>query len=832
MKVDSPALARPPSSGLRLYTGVALVASATLMLQLIQTRILSVIVWYHLAFFVISIAMFGLTAGAIWVYFRGERFSPDRLSADLTYFTSAFAVSIPLSLLLQLTLAPVVSRSVISLVTWIEFALCLALPYVLSGIVLSLALTRSPLPVGRVYGADMIGAAVGCLSVLALLDAVDAPSAILCVGAVVAVAGALFQRSGIGSESAGSPLSAVFRRPAVLAGVLAASALANSATSHGLHLLVVKGQFESRGKNLLFERWNSFSRVAVFSSPSREPWWWGRSPRMPLGQWTVEKRNLNIDGDAGTTMYRFAGDLPSMLFLKYDVTNLVYYLPDRRKAAIVGVGGGRDVLSALVFGVDDVTGVEINPIFVRLLTHEPGFADYAGLRDLPGVRFVTDEARSWFARTTESFDIIQMTLIDTWAATGAGAFTLSENGLYTVEGWRTFLSRLTPRGVFTVSRWYAPGAVDETGRLVSLTAAALMSMGVRDVQPHLLLVSVDNIATLLVSRSPFSSVDVQSLDQAAAELEYRVLVGPNTPPASGVLEAIVSSRSVDELKSRTSALELDLTPPTDDRPFFFNQLPLQRPGQVMTWARQQVSQGSPEGIASGNLAATLTLLTLLVIAAGLVTLTIVVPAGRALRDVGARLVVGGSAYFVLIGVGFMAVEIGLVQRMSVFLGHPIYALSIVLFTLILATGIGSLVSERFALDRMEKFGVWALLTAAYTGSLPFWLPGMVLGAASAGLVSRATLCVAIVAPAGFLMGFAFPTGMRLASAVDRRPTPWFWGINGAAGVLSAILAVACSLAFGIGVTLLLGAACYLLLIPAAMVIGFHEARLTEGRSGA
>jgi hypothetical protein len=813
--------------GFWFYAGVALVTSATLMLQLIQTRILSVMLWYHLAFFVISIAMFGMTAGAIWVYFQGGRFSRDRLSSDLTYFTSAFAVSIVLSLFLQLTLVPTVSLSLTSVITWTEFALCLALPYVLSGIVVSLALTRSPLPVGRVYGADLIGAAVGCLSVLALLDAADAPSAILWVSAMVAAAGVLFRRSGIGTEPKGASfLGALFRRPWVLAGLLAAIALANSATSHGLYPVVVKGRFESRGKNLLFEQWNSFSRIAVFDIALQEPQWWGRSPRIPFGEWKVRQRSLNIDGEASTAMYRFAGDLRSVAFLKYDVTNLVYYLPDRQKTAIVGVGGGRDVLSALVFGATDVTAVEINPIFVRLLTREPGFADYAGLRDVAAVRFVTDEARSWFARTTESFDIIQMTLIDTWAATGAGAFTLSENGLYTVEGWRTFLSRLTPRGVFTVSRWYAPGAVDETGRLVSLTAAALMSMGVQDVQTHLLLVSVGNVATLLVSRSPFSSADVQSLDQAAAALDYRVLVGPNRRPASEVLEAIVSAGSLDELQSRTSTLELDLTPPTDDRPFFFNQLPLQRPGQVMTWARQRFSQGAPEGVASGNLAATVTLLTLLVIAAGLVTLTIIVPAGRALRDVGARLVVGGSAYFVLIGVGFMAVEIGLVQRMSVFLGHPIYSLSIVLFTLILATGVGSLVSEWLVLDRIWKFGAWALLTAAYTGSLPFWLPDVVLGAAGAGLASRATLCVAVVAPAGLLMGLAFPTGLRMTSAVDRRPSPWFWGINGAAGVLSAILAVACSLAFGIGVTLMLGAACYLLLIPAAIVIGFQGARLT------
>jgi hypothetical protein len=829
-----------PASGRWLYTGVALATSATLMLQLLQTRILSVMVWYHLAFFVISLAMFGWTAGAIWVYLRGTRFTAGRLATDLSAVAAAFALSIVLSLLVQLTLAPS-GIGLASGLAWTALALALALPYVFSGALVTLALTRSPLPPGRVYAADMVGAAVGCLSVLALLEATDAPSAILWVSAMAAAAGAFFRRHGAAGTERGARRGVVGALgPGLLAAGLALLALANSVTPYGLYPSTVKGRVEARDKSWLLERWNSFSRVVVIDHPSRDPQLWGRSPRMPSGRWTVDQRWLNIDGEAATFMYRFGGDLQAMGFLRYDVTNVAYYLPGRSKAAVVGTGGGRDVLSALVFGVTDVTAVEINPIFVRLLTREPGFADYAGLRDVASVRFVADEARSWFARTTESFDIIQMTLIDTWAATGAGAFSLTENGLYTVEGWRTFLSRLTPRGVFTVSRWYAPGAVNETGRLVSLTAAALMSLGVHDVRRHLMLIAVDNVATLLVSRSPFTSADVDALHEAATALDYRVLIGGRGPASADLLEAIVSARSPAELTSRTSSFALDLTPPTDDRPFFFNQLPLQRVGAIMAEIRRGFGSHETVGVAAGNLSATATLLMLLAVATGLVTVTLLLPARRALRDAGTRLVIGGSAYFLFLGLGYMAVEIGLLQRMSVFLGHPIYALSVVLFTLILATGMGSLLSEWLVIDTAGKLVAWAVLTAAYTGSLPFWLPEVMLEVAGASLAARAAVCVAILTPAGLLMGFGFPTGLRLTSALDRRPTPWFWGINGAAGVLSAILAVACSIAFGIGVTLLLGAACYLLLIPAAVAIGFRRGPrpsdaivvLTEGRSGA
>ena len=172
----------------RFYMALGLVAAATLMLQIIETRIISVISWYHLAFFVISIAMFGLTAGAVFVYLRRDRFRPERLSYDLTVATLAFALTANLAILVQLTLVTGASPSLTSLVAWAEFALCLAVPFFFSGVVVSLALTRSPYPIGKVYGADLIGAAIGCIGVLALLNVMSGPSAVLWVGGLIALA--------------------------------------------------------------------------------------------------------------------------------------------------------------------------------------------------------------------------------------------------------------------------------------------------------------------------------------------------------------------------------------------------------------------------------------------------------------------------------------------------------------------------------------------------------------------------------------------------------------------------------------------------------------------
>jgi hypothetical protein len=493
---------------------------------------------------------------------------------------------------------------------------------------------------------------------------------------------------------------------------------------------------------------------------------------------------------------------------------------------VIGVGGGRDVLSAAVFGLQNITGVEINPILVQLLTDKRRLGDFTNVRSLNGVQFVIDEGRSWMARAQQSFDIIQMSLIDTWAATGAGAFSLSENGLYTVEAWRIFLSRLTPKGVFTVSRWYDAKEPAETGRMLSLAVAALFEMGISEPRQHIFLASQASVATLILSRAPFSPGDLKALQNAAAQYEHHVLVSPTTPTPSETLSKILTSKSREELQGYTSNLSLDLTPATDDRPFFFNQLPLAKPAQAFHLAKQMVATDTHlGGIRGGNLVATATLIILFVISLGLVVVSILIPLRHAVRDVGGRLVLGGTLYFLLIGAGFMMIEIGLLQRMSVFLGHPVYSLSVLLFTLILATGIGSLVSDILPLANRPRFLIWALFTGAYVAALPHWLSSVFLAFDGAGLLTRAILCIVTIAPAGLLLGFGFPTGMRLISAIDRRPTPWFWGVNGAAGTLASTVAVASSIAFGIGTTLTIGATCYVLLIPTVLL--FISAGKTE-----
>jgi spermidine synthase len=800
---------------LRFYVGVFLISASGLMLQLIQTRILSVVLWYYLAFLIIGMAMFGITAGAVWVYLRRERFTEQTLPADLTYFSAALAVATAVCAALQMTLPVASSQGFTDLIAAAELALCLAIPFFLSGVVLSLALTRSRYPVGRVYGVDLGGAAAGCLGVLALLNVTDAPNGLLWVAVIAALGAVSFAGSTEGVIAPAMPLGGLLSRTRTIF-VLLVLCAGLGATTHGaFRPLFVKGEPETGEQVPIFSEWNTFARVTVRDKGVHPPAMWGPSASFRGENWAVAQRDLSIDGVAGSTAYRFDGDLAHVGFLKDDVINLAHYLPGHQRAAVIGVGGGRDMLSARAFGVPDVTGVEINPILVRLLTTEPGFADFSALTTAGGLHFENDEARSWFARSRDKFDIIQMSLVDTWAATGAGAFTLSENGLYTVEAWKIFLNHLTPNGVFTVSRWYAPGYIDEAGRTISVAVAALYELGVKDPRQHIFLAASTLIGTLIISREPLSADNLAVLKKIAAEKQYRVLLSPDGIAATEVLRQIADSPDRASLVRYTADLPLDLTPSTDERPFFFNQLPLSSPTRLLALLRH----GPTEGVAYGNISAAKVLLQLNVISLLLVVITIVLPLRPAISDAGRTLTVAGTAYFLLLGLGFMFAEIGMLQRLSVFLGSPIYALSIVLFSLILATGIGSLVSGRISFGRRGQLLAWAALTGIYLVVLPFWLPAALDVCASGPLLLRAALCVAVTAPAGVLMGFGFPLGMRLVQAIDRRPTPWFWGINGAAGVFASSLAVALSTAFGIYTVLIAGGVCYVLLIPAGLALG-------------
>ena len=340
-------------------------------------------------------------------------------------------------------------------------------PFTESGVCITLLLTRLPYGGGWLYAADLAGAALGCLGVIFLLLAIDPVSATLGIGALAAGAGWTVAR-GSGDIRSLRLSGAVSIALAALAVVHAG--LDVSGKSH-LGVFWAKGAEQT---GTLFERWNTYSRVRVTALGETTPFGWGFS-RKP--ETKIEQNRLDIDADAATVITRHDGDMSKLAYLKDDVINAAYLVQPPADVAVVGVGGGRDILSALLFGASHIHGIEINPAIFDVLTDK--FADFSGHLDrVPGVSLVNAEARSYINHSSDRYDLVQISLIDTWAATAAGGLTLTENRLYTVEAWGDFYRALKPGGLLSVSRWYDPDSHrDEFYRLVAIAAACAAAPG-------------------------------------------------------------------------------------------------------------------------------------------------------------------------------------------------------------------------------------------------------------------------------------------------------------------------------------------------------------------
>ncbi len=779
-----------------LLLGLGAITAATLALEVLLTRLLSVLTWYSLAFLVIGMGLFGLTVGAVEVYLHPERYVRERLASSLADRALECAIAMPVAYALLLVVPLRVESVATTVVLFLLFSTILAVPFVFAGAAVSAALTRSGLPVGRLYAVDLIGAAIGAPLVPVVLDVLDAGSAIILSGALAAVASVAFARAGDDSRRA--------YRGAIAAVALAALALANGTSTHGLVPIWVKGHAEERAF-IEHEVWNSHSRIQISKEGVVPAQLWGAGTKCvaPL----VKQRWLNIDGEAGTALYA-VDDPAAVTFLACDVTSFVHAVRPGGSAAVIGVGGSRDIQAALTAGHRPVVGVELNGRILDILAGPLGAATKVAAQ--PGVELIHDDGRSWMARSDREFSVVQMSLIDTWAATGAGAHALGENGLYTVEAWRTFMGRLAPGGVFTISRWFGGGVNDETARLVSLAVATLQERGVAHARPHVILASSGAVATLLLGRDPFTPEDIARARTAAGTYGFDLLVVPGAPDANPVLGRILDTTDRATLDRVTLGPALDLRPPIDDRPFFFNML------RVRAWFLPLPANAQ---FTEGNRRATQTLALAFLSSLVLAALAIALPLARRARPngrVGLRLA-GALTYFAVIGVAFMLVEIGLLQRLSLILGHPAFSLVVVLASLVASAGLGALASDRLPLDR--PFGRVVLsialagLLVAVSVALPAWAPRI----APLALSTRIAFSAALTSTLGFPMGMAFPAGMRTYARDLADETPWLWGINGVAGVIASSGAVMLALEHGITALFVTAALGYAMLAPLTML---------------
>jgi hypothetical protein len=738
---------------------------ATLILELSLTRIFSVVFYYHFAFLAISIALFGLGAGGVLSYFIPQRGAELHRKLAFLSFWNALAVIAALYILLH--------RAPLVIVYF-----CAAAPFSLAGMIVSLAIADTIERVDKVYFFDLLGAAGGCLLLIPLLNLVGGPSAVLGAASLYAAGAAMW--FGLTGSARGRAMGVG------LALALVALLIYNK---DGGVLDVV----QSKGRPIpqeVFTRWNSFSRIGVVQNKNGS-------------------RTIVIDGDATTDIADLDfNNLPEWARkdLRTQGPSFPYLVRPGGKTLVIGPGGGWDVSRAIASGSQRVTGVEINPIIATTIMRKahPEWSNRLYFR--PGVDIFVEDGRSFVRRSSEQFQIIQATLVDTWASTAAGAFALSENNLYTSEAFFDYLTHLTPDGILAFSRWgFEPPR--ESLRTVALAIDALNRIGESEPWRHVIVVREGRdrlqqwgaLDTILVARKPFSEADLTRAREAIAGAGYEKLYLPGDTAKNAFHDLLTEP----DREAFYEAYPYDVRPVQDDRPFFFYTV---QPRDLWSFLQTGNSDSADYKV---NLAVP-TLFKLLALSVVATLITLLLPPlllrARLPSEPGVKPFL---LYFVCLGAGYILIQVGLIQKLVLFLGHPTYALTVVIFAMLLASGIGSFFSRRIVQASDGRLGRVLGAVFAVIAVLAFIVGPVTSACVAWPLMVKGLLSVLLIAPAAFLMGIPFPSGLSRLERMHPPSVRWAWSMNAAASVLGSGLAIALAIYLGLRATLLIGGALYL-----------------------
>ena len=800
------------------YLGIFFIALSTLMYEILLTRIFSVTMGYHFAFMAVSLAMFGMTVGAIIVYVLPLKFPQGKIYEVLAKNAFYFSIATITSFLIHLFIPFIHGMSVIGfLVTAFTYAE-ISIPFIFSGICISLLLTRFPLSINKLYASDLVGASLGCIVVILALNYCGGPTGVF-ITALFSATGAIFLSRNSGAKTNFNKIIIPYTILISLFALFHTVMVNNN--SPLLRLYWIRGEWTEKP---LYEKWNSFSRVSIDgdSTQYEVPFGWGLSNKYDRSR-KIRQLMLNIDAHSTTVLSHFNGDTSELFHLKYDVANLAHYLRRNSDVLVIGSGAGRDILSSLAFGQKSVLGIEINKDMISTINNE--FGNFTGHLDkYPNVEFVGDEARSYIQRLDRKFDIIQVSVIDNWSASSSGAFVLTENAIYTIETWRLLLSRLNPEGILTVTRFYRSKPIEHY-RLINICADALNDAGITDLRKHIILIKCQQeerkqdrsaTGTILVSKTPFGEKDIKMIDSLSNVLDFENVLTPHSVIDSNF---ILLTSPASERNEFNKTLPVNIKTPTDDKPFFFHYMKFQDLVNISLWKEWDMEFNAKAIFILAALTITMIVLSLL---------CVVVPLKITAKKVNLK---GSFPYFLFfsaIGLGFMFVEISQIQRLNIFLGHPTYSLAVALFTLLISSGIGSYLSMNVSnLQQASGTNKENFIKVSYLRFLALLIvlilfglltPFIIITFREYSTLIRIIVSASILFPLGLFMGMAFPIGMKYASVNSTQITPWLWGINGVMSVLATVLSIVIAMNYGISTSYWTGAVCYLFAVGSFVII--------------
>jgi hypothetical protein len=798
-----------------LLLALFVVSMSVLLFELTLTRMFSIILWYSYGFMAISVAFFGLGIGSFLIHLIKKKIKREKLVSQIVQSTIAFAVSLPIFLfLLGHVIPPNISFIYL-------FFLVSSIPFFFAGMSMALVYLAMPREVTKLYFADLAGAAAATLILDPLLQGLGAESLVLFIGILITgslLIAALALRSHLRKVTP-NHLSHLIEKRLVLCEITVLCVavmllIANSGSkvlaiqageNKGLHSIQTNN---TSNLKVLSTVWNSFSRIDVIVDNNDIK--------------NTESRSLGailIDADALTPILKWNGSSTDLQWLKGYMDYVPYEISNANNSTLViGSGGGEDILVALAGGSKNVTAVELNPLIISAAKQFGG--SLAGnLYDRKDVHLFIDDGRRFISSTNAKYDKIILKLVDSWAAQLAGGYALSENYLYTVEAFRQYLHHLNDNGMLVIVRWNF-----ELPRLIPLAVESLRQEqsgnNVTDISKQLMVVedrpgltfgSKDPLSTtypvlVMIKNKPFTQSEINLVEERIARDHAKVIAMPGgyVQPPYDTLLLPNANNSYHQLK-QSSQISYDpeeirtlgLKPPTDDSPFYFARELI--PKQLILLI------GTVLGLSA--------LITLLLIYYSRVN----------------RIQITSSSGFhimfvIFIGLGFIFLEITFIQKFLLLLGTPILALTVILFSILLSSGIGAYLSGRLFGKSPYKviiisIPVLAAIVLAYYGFLQQIIDSNI----TLELYQRIALTFALLSPAGLLMGFQFPSITRMASSMyshkeysGSQDITLLWGVNVSASVMGTVLTATSSMVIGFSGNLLIGIGLYLAALVSAI----------------
>lgn len=794
------------------FYSIALLSASSLAYEVLLMRLFSIIQWHHFAYMIISLALLGYGASGTFLSLTAHRLLPRFPLAYLSN-VAMFGLSAVGCYLIaqQVSFNPEeILWDLNQPLRLLLIYLVLTLPFFFVANGIGLALTYYRGEITRVYAADLLGASIGSLGIVLLLFLVFPATALQILGTLGFAAAAL----------ASWELKYQPRRIALVFILLSFIPLMLPAGWLALAISPYKGMNQSlqiSGTRIIDEYSSPLGLISVMESsqiPLRH------APGLSLNASGEPPSQLGVftDADAMTVITAHTDERDKLAYLDQVTSALPYHINKPEKILILGAGGGAEVLQANYHGAGHIDAVELNPQIIDLVREK--YKDFAGeLYTAANVEVHIAEARGFVSGSAERYDLIQIALLDSFGASSAGLYSLSENYLYTVQALQEYLARLSPGGMLAISRWIKLPPRD-TLKLFATAVEALRQSGIDEPGNRLVLIRGWQTSTLLVKNSPFSEKEIHGIKKfcearsfdtayypgitAAETNRYNVLAEPYFFQGA---QALLS----DEAATYLQNYKFNLQPASDDRPYFFHFFKWGALNEILALR----GQGGMPLLEWGYLILIATLIQALIASVVLILLPLLL-SRRLLNKTKNISRSRISGYFFALGLAFLFIEIAFIQKFILFLHHPLYATAMVLASFLLFAGLGSAWSQRYANPPSDKIGVKGAVTGIISVGLLYlltlgplfsmlnWLPIFV----------KVAISVLLIAPLAFCMGMPFPLGMARLGKAAPAFIPWVWGVNGCASVLSAVIATILAIHFGFTVVVILA----LMLYGVAMLV--------------